>query len=115
MECIKCGRETDQTFCAQCRETMKDYPVKPGSVVQLPKSKPDYAQRRNVRRTAQITPEMQVEQLKKKLRKLWVTVVCLCLVIALLCTGLFLLYRRSRQPLPGQNYSVTHPTEAAEQ
>lgn len=113
MQCIKCGRETDQTFCPECREMMRNYPVAPETVVQLPK-KPDYSQRRNSRRHVPITPEMQVEQLKARIHRLWIVIACLIAVIAILCTGSFLLIRKSRQPLPGQNYSVTHATEAAD-
>ena len=37
MKCLKCGRETDQTFCDQCREEMDRCPVRPGTIIQLPK------------------------------------------------------------------------------
>ena len=40
MKCLKCGRETDQTFCQACREEMEKYPVKPGTIVLLPKERP---------------------------------------------------------------------------
>ena len=38
MKCVKCGRDTDQTFCESCRDDMARYPVKPGTIVQLPKA-----------------------------------------------------------------------------
>lgn len=112
MECIKCGRETDQTFCLECREKMRAYPVDPRTVVKLP-NKPDYSQRRNVRRSAPVTPEMKIEQLKLRIRRLLIAVLCLFVVIVILCTESYLQIRKARQPLPGQNYSVVHETEAA--
>lgn len=38
MHCIKCGQKTEdsRTFCNDCMEIMKKYPVKPGTVVRLP-------------------------------------------------------------------------------
>ena len=38
MNCMKCGKETadGQVFCDSCLEVMKQYPVKPDTVVQLP-------------------------------------------------------------------------------
>ena len=49
MGCLKCGRETDQTFCESCRETMKKYPVKPGAVVILPRERKTPAKQQPVR------------------------------------------------------------------
>ena len=39
MHCMKCGRDLEpgQVFCEECQAEMKKYPVKPGTVVQLPR------------------------------------------------------------------------------
>lgn len=114
MECLKCGRETDQTFCEKCRENMQKYPVKLGTVVQLPRKRKDTVPKRS-KRHVQITPEMQIEQHRKTIRSLIRWILFLLIVIVLLGVLSFRLYKRSKQPLLGQNYStVTQPTETAE-
>ena len=112
MECLKCGRETDQTFCEGCRAVMAKYPVKPGTVVQLPKRRTEDYWKRTAKRHTQITPEMQIDQLKQKNRRLWGTLITFVLLTALLCGAVYHLYKRSKLPAVGQNYStVTTPTE----
>lgn len=109
MECLKCGRETDQTFCPKCREVMEKYPVKPGTAVNLPKRKSESIKK--IRRH-QITPEMQVEHLKKRIVRLWYVIVTLVLLLAIACSAAYYLHGRNKLPLPGQNYStVTEPTQ----
>ena len=38
MSCMRCGKETkeDQAFCDECLEEMEQYPIKPGTPIQLP-------------------------------------------------------------------------------
>lgn len=109
MECLKCGRETDQTFCTQCREVMQRYPVKPDTAIQLPKR--EESVRRPVRKKAPLTPEMRIEQLKGTIHSLWRMIFALLLVITLLATACCWLYRQRKVPVLGQNYStVTQPT-----
>lgn len=110
MECLKCGRETDQTFCEGCRAVMAKYPVKPGTMVQLPKRRED--RRHLAKRRIQITPEMQIEQLKQTNRRLWGTLITFVILTALLCGAVYHLYKQSKLPALGQNYStVTTPVE----
>lgn len=112
MECLKCGRETDQTFCEGCRKVMEKYPVKQGTAVQLPKRRADYYWKHSAKRHPQITPEMQVELLKRKIRRLWGSLISFVVLTALLCAMLYHMQQRSKLPLLGQNYStVTTPTE----
>lgn len=112
MACLKCGRETEQSFCEECRASMERYPVKPGTPVVLPnRSK----LQKKVRRP-EISPEVQIEKLKKTNLHLWQTVFCMAVVIAALCAAIYLMNVRRRIPQPGQNYStVTHTTAETEQ
>lgn len=91
---------------------MAAYPVKPGTVVQLPKRPADYYWKRSAHRHPQITPEMQIEQLKRKNRRLWSCLITFFILMVLLCTAVYYQYRRSKLPAMGQNYStVIVPTE----
>jgi len=38
VQCLKCGREIPDraVFCPSCLKGMEDYPIKPGTVIQLP-------------------------------------------------------------------------------
>lgn len=38
-QCLKCGEETveNAAFCQRCQDNMAQYPVKPGTVIHLPK------------------------------------------------------------------------------
>lgn len=104
MECIKCGRDTDQSFCTECREQMKKYPIKSGTVVLLPGKRED--PRRVPKKKAPPTPEEQVVSLKKTLRR-FRRVVAVLLVLLLLSAGAcYFFYNRSRAPRPGQNYTA---------
>ena len=107
MQCMKCGRDLDenQVFCDICREDMKEYPVKPGTVVLLP----HYAQYSQPKRAPKriITHEEQVRRLKKRNRTL-----AYLLALAVTCAisfGMLCLYLYAEYEdkfLPGQNYTV---------
>lgn len=110
MTCLKCGRETEESFCEVCREEMKSSPVKPGTVVQIPNRNQYLSQK--VRKHTFTDPEKENQILRKKIRKLYICIAVLIVLILALCAAAFGLYTRSRTRLPGQNYStVTHPTE----
>lgn len=86
MNCAKCGREIEngQVFCPVCLEEMEQYPVKPGTVVHIPKRPEDGAEKKPpVRRKAPPTPEQQIGKLKKKVR--WLRTL---LVLTMLLCGL---------------------------
>lgn len=108
MNCMKCGREIEeeQVFCAECLADMENYPVKPGTVVQLPIHPKAAPTRKGGRRRAQLTPEEQVKQLKKHIVVLRIL---LSLTLVLLVTAIgFLIWRMDEEDvtiLPGQNYS----------
>lgn len=109
MNCMKCGRdiEEDQVFCEKCLEVMKQYPVRPGIVIQLPHHKAGAPVRKPlVRRRTEIPLEEQVKRLKKRLLRLRIAFV----VVVLLFLGLSALAAyhliTDDHILPGQNYSL---------
>ena len=81
MYCMKCGRKLkdNQVFCPDCLAIMDDYPVKPGTPIQLPNrtntpSSPTKSPKKKPRK-----PEEQILQLRSTVR--WLT---LSLIVALL-------------------------------
>ncbi len=116
MNCLKCGREiaSRQVFCQDCLLDMEKYPVKPGTVVQIPK-RPDAPAARKTAKRRNVSAEEQILSLRKKVRVL----VLMLIVSVLLGCVLFYFaaeYWREDHFLPGQNYSsivvTTGPAEA---
>ena len=86
MNCAKCGREIekDQVFCPVCLEEMERHPVKPGTVVYIPKrSDGETEKKAPVRRKLPLTPEQQIRKLKRKV--VWLRIL---LAVALLFCGM---------------------------
>lgn len=109
MNCLKCGRECEQTFCEECREIMKKYPVKPGSIVQIPKGR--MTKRPVARRTA-VPLETKLAKQRKLIRCLLIAILCMLLVIGAMSAAIYQLWKGQRTRPVGQNYStVTKPTE----
>lgn len=107
MECLKCGRETDQTFCEECRAVMEKNPVKPGTVVQL-LNRDTLIPQKKVPRKNKITPEQRIQKLKKQVVHLhWINSILVALLLVL-CMVVYLLYNRSTRPITGQNYTTNH-------
>ena len=112
MKCLKCGRETDQTFCLACRKEMERYPVKPGTIVQLPKDRSAAYTRRSTNWRAMVPPEEQIEKQKRTIRRLGSAVAALLVLLVGLGFVIVQLLRHPGQTPLGQNYStVTKPTE----
>lgn len=113
MNCMKCGREIKEgaSFCDSCLEEMKEYPVRPETVVQLPNHSQYTSSRRSIiRRKPQISEQEQIRRLKIRLKRLWTAFgIVLALLIMLCCLSANFLFR-SRKPLPGQNYSTVPKT-----
>ena len=113
MNCMKCGREIEETqvFCPECLTEMEKYPVKPGTVVQLPTRSTAAPVRKPARRRPQPNPEEQVKLLKKRV---WFLRALLALTMALLITATgFLIWRMNIEDvkiLPGQNYRPEETT-----
>lgn len=108
MNCMKCGREIEDphVFCKECLAEMEKYPVKPGTVVQLPHT-PSYqaAKKTPQRRKAAPPLEEQVKVLRKRVRML---AIALILAIAFLIGAGYLAVQQyiemENKVLPGQNY-----------
>ena len=112
MNCLKCGRETEQTFCECCREEMARYPVKPGTIVQLPRDRAASSPRDNQNWRGGISLESQMENQERSLRRLRRAVAVLALLLVAMGAGMLWLLGSENQPPPGQNYSaVTKPSE----
>lgn len=108
MKCLKCGRETDQTFCGECREEMEKYPVKPGAILLLPKERPSAA-KQSPRHTP-TPPEVIVTRQQRLIRRLSCAFASLLVLLVLLGILTVRLLKQSAQPPLGQNYNtVTRP------
>ena len=106
MGCMKCGKETgqNQVFCDDCLAEMEKYPVKPGTVVQIP-NRP--AKKQTHHRRVAVAPEEQIKRLTNRVHRLMLVVIitsALAILFALLTFDI--LEKSSMQKLLGQNYSV---------
>ena len=110
MNCVKCGREIgeEQAFCPDCLKEMEQYPVKPGTVVHIPKrADADSEKKMPVRRKPVLSAEEQVARLKKKVLWLRLTVAMLLLACGLLCYGIGRAATElDLKKIIGQNYST---------
>ncbi len=120
MNCVKCGREieNDQVFCPVCLEEMEQYPVKPGTVVHIPKHPEDETDKKPAPRKKPVpTPEEQIRRLKKKVMGLRMILVLMMLLCGLLSFGLGkVIMELDFYRFLGQNYSAEEtaaPTETA--
>ena len=110
MRCLKCGRETEQTFCEKCRAEMEKYPIKPGTIVLLPKE-------RTSNKKPQVwhpplEPEEVVENQRRTIRRLSRAFAALLVLTVLMGIAIVRLVQDSGQRPVGQNYStVTKPSE----
>lgn len=108
MNCLKCGRdiEAGQVFCPDCLAEMEKYPVKPGTVIQLP-SRPETPVQRKQPRKRTLSPDEQLLQLKKRCRRLTIVLVLLALITAFLgFVASSAIYKLDIQRFWGQNYSA---------
>ena len=112
MQCIKCGRETQekQVFCDQCLSVMVQVPVKPGTPVVIPK-RPQKVYSPVQKKEK---PEEQIPKLQRMIRVLcWL---CAGLVLALgICVGILVWHFASTDHgghAIGQNYSTEAPEDA---
>jgi hypothetical protein len=105
--------EEQEVFCSVCMEQMERYPVRPGTVVLLPRRR-DHTSARKVliHRKSTVPPEEQVKRLQRLV--FWLTVVIMILALALgVLTYPAVSYLADGENLmPGQNYStMEEPTE----
>lgn len=119
MLCMKCGREieAEQVFCEECLAGMEKYPVKPGTVVLLPKRPPQSPIKKavNHRRHPAIPLEEQVKKLKKRVVVLSCSLALAVAAVAGLCWLELRQYLEEEDKLlPGQNYSSMTSDETEE-
>ena len=118
MQCMKCGREipAGQVFCEGCLKDMEKYPIKPGTVVQLPQTpKAAPAKKQHGYRRPAIQPAEHVKILQ---RRLFVVSAMLALTIMMMVSGFLLtaeyIQKNQSKPLPGQNYSTEDTAQTTE-
>ena len=110
MRCLKCGKEIGEslTFCESCLDSMSQYPVKPGTVIHLPRTQPEAPAKKSASRRRTPTLEEQLSHLKKLLH--WL-VALLCIMSVLLGIAIGMLLHSDDAPMPekvvGRNYTIT--------
>ena len=113
MGCLKCGRDTvsEQVFCPDCLLEMEKYPVRPGTVVQIPIRKQQASAKKQPKRRV-IPLEDQVVLLKKRVKVLallLILVTAIAVALAFPATEHFMEDHFKK----GQNYqTATTATEA---
>lgn len=110
MNCMKCGREIGdgQVFCESCLAEMARYPVKPGTVVQLPYHAPQPVRRAASRRKLP-TPAEQAARLRKTIRWMGAALAAALLLLALTAGALIRSLRlqdSQSRDVVGRNYST---------
>lgn len=116
MGCLKCGRETvsEQVFCPDCLLEMQKYPVRPGTVVQLPVRKNSTSGKKQPGKKRSVPLEDQVKVLKKRCRILILLLIAV-LVIAIALAFPAVTHMKESHFKIGQNYTtVTSGDNAAE-
>ena len=116
MNCMKCGREleSEQAFCEDCLLEMKNYPVNPNTIVQLPRRKEAPPVRKSPNRRRTVSPEEQVKSLKKRL---WILTGILVVVLVILISMIYPTvnyFVRNYYLRPGQNYSTITVVETTD-
>ena len=108
MACLKCGREiaAEQVFCDGCLAIMEESPVKPGTPVLLPSPKHQAAVKKQTHRKRALSPEEQVLHLRKALRRMYLCVAVLIVVLGMATALLVNEILQQDTPAIGQNYNV---------
>ena len=117
MNCMKCGREIPlaQAFCKECLADMEQFPVKPGTPIQLPAPNAVTPHRRPSHPRKVKKPEEQLARLRKLVK--FQTLTLLVVVLLLILSTLYYMWKLSPQEPtlhPGQNYSTAEPTKPAQ-
>lgn len=112
-QCLKCGNKTEgrSVFCGTCLEVMEQYPVKPGTVVHLP--------RRQSRPEEIASTDFEVSHHAEQLahqRSLirWLTAVVALLSVLLVFTAVLLIHTLEKDqqlPVIGRNYTTSTSAE----
>ena len=114
MNCMKCGRETEneQVFCQDCLQVMEKFPVRPGTVVLLPRRREPSVIKKNIKRHVP-SAEEQVKILRKRVLTLTLLLI-MCIVAIVLMYKPTMHYVLDEHVEIGQNYStMTNTTSSA--
>lgn len=109
--CLKCGRDTvsEQVFCLDCLAEMEKFPVRPGTVVQLPIRKDTASVKKTASRKRSVSPEEQVKLLKKRCRTLFILLVVVTVIAVSLAVPAVEHLMENNFKI-GQNYTTIIPT-----
>lgn len=112
MNCIKCGRETqnENVFCQDCLIEMEKYPVQPGTVVLLPRRRETSVVKKMPKRHIP-TAEEQIRFLRKCVMTLTIAL-AVCIVAIALMFKPTMHYVMDEHVEIGQNYSSVVTTTA---
>ena len=107
MNCVKCGKDTTENnvFCPECLAQMADYPVKPGTPVQIPIHNP--VRRPSTRKFRAPEPEVVIRRQKKIIRLLAVGVTVLFIAWALTTAMVVRMLLEEEGTPIGQNFGFT--------
>ena len=113
MNCMKCGRETENenVFCRTCLQEMEKYPVRPGTPVQIPRRKEISVIKKTPKRHVP-SPEEQIKMLRQRVGIL-IVMLAVCIVAIILMFRPTMHYVLDEHVPIGQNYSsVVTPTDS---
>ena len=97
MNCLKCGKETAETqvFCENCLKTMDDYPIKPGTPVNIPNRASLYNEKKLARKK-ETSSEDTIHHQRRLIKILLIAFGALAL--AFLVVFIYLLYTLGAWP-----------------
>lgn len=97
----------------ECQLEMQRYPVRPGTVVQLPSRKEEITPKKSPRKKI-VSPEEQVDKLKKQVRTLWLSLILVSILAAALSVPTYQHWKEGQKKI-GQNYTtITATSEPSE-
>ena len=105
MNCMKCGRETEKenVFCQNCLQEMEKYPVRPGTVVLIPRRK-ETSVIKKIQKRHVPTAEEQIKKLHQWVGTL-IVLLAVCIVAIILMFRPTMHYVLDEHVPIGQNYS----------
>ena len=110
MTCLKCGVDVPegQVFCEHCLSVMKEYPVKPGAHIHLPKRALTEEEPKKPGKKKRVpSPEEQIAALRLKVHRLRVAAVILVFILCIVTGFLALkIYSDFTTPETGRNYTI---------
>lgn len=86
MACLKCGRNTKDVFCDECKQSIEKYPVKPDTPISIPDREAYFTRKKTTQPKRKATAEEQNLQLRKLLKFLLIlwSITAMALVVFIL-------------------------------